>query len=374
VRRAFLASSTRLALTPRLSPPPRSRTARGGGLEHSKWPPRYDRRPSPHVRPCFLSSKRALICFVTVRYTSAVPFNAGFRSMDPESRASIPPNVHSHLRRLLPPVARSSPLHLRTQTSLVPAPAPAPARPPLVTLRRSPRSTPSTLSHPHDLRHPPILEFASPLPIFAAPHRTRPLATSPWRSARVAGRDLTCYLVVRDRPLVTLISETLAPASLEALFQITHRISCSRTMHPRARSYQRHIPALPSARAPHPPIRLPPALRLVRCTSHLRTQGHPRASPPSGPSISVSSALSARPDAYPPVHAPEYARTGVYEQGIPASGLRTGPCEPAYMRAMMADMRRGPTSATTVAMQRGALKRLAEGPAFDRAKENSPGF
>jgi hypothetical protein len=41
------------------------------------------------------------------------------------------------------------------------------------------------------------------------------------------GRELICYLrlFVKDRPLITLISETLTPASRNALFQLIHRTS-----------------------------------------------------------------------------------------------------------------------------------------------------
>jgi hypothetical protein len=55
------------------------------------------------------------------------------------------------------------------------------------------------------------------------------------------GRELICYVFVKDRPLVTLMSETLAQDSRDALFQLTPTVSLVRAQwNPRARLH--HLP------------------------------------------------------------------------------------------------------------------------------------
>jgi hypothetical protein len=79
----------------------------------------------------------------------------------------------------------------------------------------------------------------------------------------IEGRGLTCYLLARDRPLITPVTEMLAPASREALYNIIRRISCPRGMKslrtftlpaPRAQGTFLHFLSLDV----HPPIHLPP--------------------------------------------------------------------------------------------------------------------
>jgi hypothetical protein len=113
----------------------------GLSTRRALWPPRYDHRPSPHVRPCFLSSKASSnllpsrqICLRHALQPTCAPW-----PQDPAP--PVPHNVRSRLRRLLAPVARWALLHLRPHTS--PLPVPAPARPLIAILRRSSLSTPS---------------------------------------------------------------------------------------------------------------------------------------------------------------------------------------------------------------------------------------
>jgi hypothetical protein len=82
------------------------------------------------------------------------------------------------------------------------------------------------------------------------------------------GRGLICYLLARDRPNITLISETLAPASRDALFQLTHS-------RPRGKktSRTRHTCALPAAPARSPSAHRPPVrARLARCVPSTRAR------------------------------------------------------------------------------------------------------
>jgi hypothetical protein len=136
----------------------------------------------------------------------------------------------------------------------------------------------------------------------------------------------------------------------DALFQLSHRISypramqSSRTLTPSVLRAQGAFPHfLPPGR--HTPIRLPPALQLARCTSRPRAQGHPRTSPPpTGPITFSLWSLSA-----PSRRVSAHTRAQVREDARIRARYK-----PGYMRAMMADMRQGPTSATSVAMQGGA--------------------
>jgi hypothetical protein len=162
-----------------------SHRSRGLGLSNQRklCPPRYERRPSTHVRSCFLSSKASSnpfrsrqICPRRAPQPTCAPW--------PQDRASSP--AQSALTPLMPARSRRSLIASSSPPAYILGTGASACAPSCRHTRTLPaQHALSTLSRPYDPRDPPILDFAGPHAILAAPHHARPHETWPWQSARV---------------------------------------------------------------------------------------------------------------------------------------------------------------------------------------------